>query len=173
VAAVQSDRDLHYEIEQFLFREAWLLDKHRFHEWLALFADDAHYWMPARETIPESAPPVNPELELAGALFNDDKAFLALRVQRLDTGLAHAEQPPSRTRHLIGNVQVLARDDLLGEAQVHSCFLLFQSRLESSEHLFSGEREDVLRRVDGQWRIARRKVLLDHTRLPRVLTTFF
>ncbi|HEY7061142.1 MAG TPA: aromatic-ring-hydroxylating dioxygenase subunit beta [Chloroflexota bacterium] len=173
MSALPADRDLQYEVEQFLYREAWLLDRRRFHDWLDLFAEDARYWMPARETTPESVPPADPARGPVGALFNDDKAFLGLRIQRLDTGLAHAEQPPSRTRHLVSNVQVLGRDDARAEVEVHSCFLLFQSRLESSEHLFAGEREDVLRRVDGGWRIVRRKVLLDHARLPRVLTTFF
>ena len=36
------------EVEQFLYREARLLDDRRFHEWLELFTDDVHYWMGAR-----------------------------------------------------------------------------------------------------------------------------
>jgi ethylbenzene dioxygenase subunit beta len=36
------------EVEQFLYREARLLDERRFHEWLQLFADDVRYFMAGR-----------------------------------------------------------------------------------------------------------------------------
>jgi 3-phenylpropionate/cinnamic acid dioxygenase small subunit len=163
-------RALHYEVEQFLYHEAWLLDQRRFHEWLDLFADDARYVMPVRETTQR---PPDADLAVAGAHFHDDKAFLTLRVRRLDTGMAHAEQPASRTRHLIGNVQVYEGDAVSAEIGVRSSFMVFQGRLEQSEHLFVGMREDRLRRVAGAWRIARREITIDHTTLPRSLTTFF
>ena len=40
------------------------------------------------------------------AILQDNKRYLEMRVTRLDTGMAWAEDPPSRTRHLIGNLEV-------------------------------------------------------------------
>ena len=164
-------RDLQQEIEQFLYDEAELLDDGRFHEWLDLFTDDVRYWMPVRETLQGRRDGLHPEGPPTVALIDDDKAFLTLRVRRLDTGLAHAETPPSRTRRLIGNVRIREQPD--GELLVRSNFLLYQARQEQTDYQFVGQREDRLRRVAGEWRIAWRKIVLDHTVLPRALSTFF
>ncbi len=204
------DRDLQHEIEQFLYREARLLDERRFHEWLDLLTDDVFYWMPVRETNQQRPEGFYQEGELAVSYMNDNKDFLTARIKRLDTGQAHAETPPSRTRHLITNVEIeldrgqgplpgggrrgrQPREDLqpdfplrlqalpgpprpqalLAEITVHSNFMLFQSRREHSDYFFMGKREDRLRRVDGEWKIARRKVFLDHAILPRGPSVLF
>lgn len=70
------DRELQYEIEQFLYREAQLLDDGRFAEWLDLFTEDAKYWMPTRETTASREDWV--QHEGAMSLFDDDKAFWRL-----------------------------------------------------------------------------------------------
>ncbi len=89
-------------VQQFLFREARLLDERRFDEWLALFSDDCFYWMPTRfnrlrDGIDETWQ-VDKETEgLDGlAYFEDNKQILRRRVERLKTGMAWAEDPPSR-----------------------------------------------------------------------------
>ena len=106
------------EIEQFLYREARLLDERRFGEWLDLFTDDVRYWMPVRSTryprrskaIVVLDPDRHEEEELAKdgelGIFDESKETLCRRVARLDTGMAWAEDPPSRTRHLVSNVEV-------------------------------------------------------------------
>ncbi len=164
-------RDLQQEIEQFLYEEAALLDEGRFWEWLDLFTDDVRYWMPVRETLQARRDGLHPEDEPAVPLMDDDKNFLRLRVERLDTGLAHAEIPASRTRHLITNVRV--RETEGGELEVLSNFHVYQGRVESTDYQFFGRREDRLRKVAGAWKIARRKIVLDHTVLSRALSTFF
>lgn len=169
----RANRDLHYEIEQFLYQEACLLDEAGFREWLDLFTEDARYWMPVRQTI-QGRPEGNyGEGQFAVNYFNEDKAQLAARVKRLYTGLAHAETPPSRTRRLITNVRVHldASDGDLVTA--YSNFTLYQGRHQRSERQFFGRREDRLRRVGGEWKISHRTILLDHTILPRSLTVFF
>ena len=165
-------RQLRQEIEEFLYHEAWLLDEGRLYEWVELFTDDARYWMPVRETIQGNDSGIPEEGELAQPLFDDDKNFLLLRVKRLDTGLAHAETPRSRTRHLITNIW-LGEDATPDEVPVYSNFLVYQARLERSEHFFLGKREDRLRKVDGQWKIAKRKIVLEQTLLPRTLSILF
>ncbi len=163
--------ELQQEIEQFLYYEAWLLDEGRFYEWLDLFTDDARYWMPVRETTESRESMSPPEGVTALPLFDDDKSFLVTRVRRFDTGLAHAEQPPSRTRHLVSNVRI--EPDGADAVRVYSSFLVLQTRFEISQSLFSGKREDSLRRVADGWRIAGRKIFLDQTLLPRSISIFF
>jgi 3-phenylpropionate/cinnamic acid dioxygenase small subunit len=158
-----------YEVESFLYREAWLLDERRFDEWLDLFTDDARYVLLMREKAQRAEP--GPGGAPVQVLCDDDKRFLALRVRRLDTNLAHSERPPSITRHLIAGVHVVAEDG--DEVGVRSSFLVHQARLETDAYTFFGGREDRLRQVDGQWRIARRQAVLDHIHLPRALTIFF
>jgi 3-phenylpropionate/cinnamic acid dioxygenase small subunit len=159
------------EIEQFLYQEARLLDSGLFHEWLALFTDDVKYWMPARENLPAAVKPVD-EGDLAYALYDEDLASLTLRVRRLDTGLARVEEPRSITRHMVSNVLV---DDRDGDnaVKVDSNFLVFQLRHGQHESFFVGRREDVLRRVDSDWKIAKRKIHLDQLVLPRAVSIFF
>ena len=166
-----ADVQLQIEIEQFLYREARLLDDHEYEAWLDLFAEDTRYWVPIRETRLGPPDAKGADEPLAVPHIDEDKGGLRERVQRLLSGLAHAETPPSRTGHQIGNVEVYPRDQQ--EVAVYSRFMVFQGRRERSDFLFTGRREDVLRRVDGEWRIARRKVLLDHTVLPRAITVFF
>jgi 3-phenylpropionate/cinnamic acid dioxygenase small subunit len=160
------------EVEQFLYREARLLDDRRFHEWLELFTDDVHYWMGARTNrYPRSSKAIailspnryveddhTREDELS--ILDETKETLAGRVARLDTGMAWAEDPPSRTRHLITNIEV-APGDTASEIKVYSNFIVYRSRAESEEDFYVGARQDVLRRVDGAWKIARRKLTLD------------
>ena len=105
------DVALQHSIEQFLYREVRLLSERRYEEWLELFTDDARYWMPARETVDGQPDAVAADGEMA--FFDDDKTFLARRIERLRSSLAHAEQPPSRMRYFVSNVEVGERDDHL------------------------------------------------------------
>jgi 3-phenylpropionate/cinnamic acid dioxygenase small subunit len=150
---------LWFELMQFYIREAWLLDERKFTEWLDLFTDDVLYFMPRRKNVLRRE--LHRELTPLGdlAILEEDKRYLQMRVARLDTGMAWAEDPPSRTRHLIGNLEVSARAD--GEVEARTAFLVYRSHLETDSQLLSGCREDVLRKVDGAWRVARRTIVLD------------
>ena len=103
------------ELMDFYIREAWLLDERRLREWLDLFTEDVLYFMPRRKNVPrrEAHREVTPLGDLA--LLEEDKRYLEMRVARLDSGMAWAEDPPSRTRHLIGNLLVEPLDG--GEVQ--------------------------------------------------------
>src|SRR5262245_40068762 len=78
------------------------------------------------------------------ALFEETKETLHTRVARLATGLAWAEVPPSRTRHLVTNVQV-EPSDRESEVKVRSNFLLYRTQLEHSQ-----DRSEE-RRVRKKW----------------------
>ena len=147
------------ELMPFYIHEAWLLDERKFKEWLDLFTDDVLYFMPRRKNVlrRESHREVTPRGDLA--LIEDDRRYLEMRVARLDTGMAWGEDPPSRTRHLIGNLVAEPLDN--GDVKAKTAFLVYRSHLETDHQLLAGGREDVLRRVDGAWKIAKRTILLD------------
>jgi 3-phenylpropionate/cinnamic acid dioxygenase small subunit len=147
------------ELMQFYIREAWLLDERKFQEWLGLFTEDVLYFMPRRKNVPrrESHREVTPLGDLA--LIEDDKRYLEMRVARLETGMAWAEDPPSRTRHMVGNLVAEPLDS--GDVQAKTAFLVYRSHLETDHQLLAGSREDVLRRVDGAWKVAKRTIVLD------------
>jgi len=144
-----------------LLHEARMLDSGCFEDWLDLLAPDIHYWMPIRRTT--SARETAREFTQPGgvAFFDDDFATLKMRVDRMRLGRAWAEDPPSRTRRLIANVRVVAlRGD---DVTVASNFHLYRTRLDSEEDSWIGRREDVLRQVDGEFRLARRHIFLEQT----------
>jgi len=152
---------LQFEVEEFLKREASLLDERRLDEWLALCTDDVHYWMPIRRTV--NVKDLDNEFTKPGgmAYFDDDKKTLALRIQRLAVGKAWAEDPPSRTRHMVSNVRVVAVNG--NDIDVAVNFLRYRTRLDSEEDSWIGRREDRLRRENGALKLARRHIFLDQT----------
>ena len=156
--------DLRHEIEEFLFWEAELLDERRFQEWLQLFTDDTRYWMPVRHN-PQNRGTVADELSKPGEsyYFDDTKDTLQVRVQRLAADNAWAETPPSRTRHLISNIRIKKEAGL--EIEVDSNFLVYRTRMEQDQDIFVGTRKDILRRTDGQLKIAKRTIILDQATL--------
>jgi 3-phenylpropionate/cinnamic acid dioxygenase small subunit len=169
---VPGELALWFELMQFYIHEAWLLDDRKFHEWLDLFADDVFYFMPRRKNVTrrDLEREVTPVGDLA--FFEDDKTYLTMRVARLDTGMAWAEDPPSRTRHLVGNLVVEPLDN--GEVKARTAFLVYKSHLETEQNLYAGSREDILRRVTGAWKIARRTIVLDaNVILAKNLSIFF
>ena len=109
--------------------------------------------------------------------FDEGKDTLTRRVRQILTGVHWAEEPPSRTCHMISNVQVLTADPAgpaPAEVTVKSRFLIYRNRVETETDLLVGKRQDVLRRVGDGWRIARRTIILDqNVLLAKNLTVFF
>jgi 3-phenylpropionate/cinnamic acid dioxygenase small subunit len=163
---------LQYEVEQFLYAEAALLDARRYSEWLALIADDIHYWMPIRRTVTLSD--IDREFTKPGdmAYFDDDRGMLEMRVKKLEAGSAWSEDPPSRSRHFVSNVRIL---DVAGdEITVEACFHLYRTRLNSEVGSWVGRRVDVLRRAGAGFRLAKRHIFLDQTVIPTTnMSTLF
>ena len=162
-----------HEIQQFLFKEARLLDDRRFRDWLKLFTDDVVYWAPMLSN--RVGRDIRHEKTKYGELahFEEDKQSLTGRVARLETGMAWSESPPSRTRHLVSNVEVFAADQP-GTYKVLSAFLLYRTHLETDEEIYGGAREDLLKRTEEGWRIARRTIQIDQAvTLGKNLAIFF
>jgi 3-phenylpropionate/cinnamic acid dioxygenase small subunit len=147
------------EVLEFLYNEALLLDSQRLQEWLETMTPDVEYHMPQRlSRMPKDGAGFESELEY----FTENHSSLKTRVARLQTDQAWAEQPASRTRHFVSNTIV----ERLGEGQYHvrSNFLVTRTRADLPYDMFTGEREDTLRRDDsGQLRLAKRTIWFDQT----------
>ena len=163
--------ELQHEIEQFYYREARLLDERQYQQWLALCTLDIQYVMPGRgnplvdnaERGQESMIHIDRELEGLDSdglpVRHEVHLHLSMRVQRATAPNSWAENPPARTRRIIGNVEIHeASDDQLA---VTSNFHLFYARPGSESFLYAGQRRDVLRCSEGALQIARREVVMD------------
>jgi 3-phenylpropionate/cinnamic acid dioxygenase small subunit len=135
------------EIEQFLYHEASLLDGGRLEEWLALFTDDATYWIPLEAG---QADPI-----ATSSIVYDDRRLLEVRVRQARHPRAHARVPAARTVHQVGNVRVLADDGR--EATVASSLVMVEYRAER-QRLWAATVEHRLRRTADGLRIAAKRV---------------
>jgi len=160
---------LRLAFEELLVDEAWLLDTDRLEDWLDLFTDDVRYWAPVRANMPTGMERLDRTHLLTH--FDEGKFTLGLRVKRLRTGFAHAEEPRSRLRHFVSNVRILDAADP-SRVQVSSNIMIFRSREGRDEHLFVGQRRDWWRREDERWRIQERYIIVDHDVIENI-TIFF
>jgi 3-phenylpropionate/cinnamic acid dioxygenase small subunit len=145
----------------FVIDESEALDGYRFDEWLQMLTHDVEYRIPVRlNRMPKDGLGFVYEMEF----MSEDLSSLQTRVRRLGTKQAWAEQPVSRTRHLITNVRA-HRTDSADELAVLSSFMVARTRWNRPYDLFTGERLDTLRRGDAGLRLSRRVVYLDQTEL--------
>lgn len=181
VAGERADPATHFEVTQFYYDEAELLDDGRFTDWLELLAEDLHYWMPTRSNRLRRQQAFSVAAPGEAAFYDETKESLTWRIRRFDSGMAWAEDPPSRTRHLVTNVVVRhaelgnAAGTGTGDLVVRSAFLVWRNRLERESNIYAGGRTDLLRReADGRLMVARRTILLDQNiLLAKNISTFF
>jgi len=170
-ATTGSDAQVRHEVEQFLYREARLLDEENYGGWLELLTDDFHYWVPGVENRGRKDPlgsyPVGHM-----AYFDDSKSDLERRVKRFTSDTAWSENPPTKQFHSITNIELMpaeGEDDLT----VHSLTTVYRGRYEGTGDILYGRREDRLRRVESELRLARRMVVISHNILQsKNLNTF-
>lgn len=159
------------EAEEFVYHECQLLDEGRLEEWLALFAEDGIYWLPASDaTDPEREP----------SLVYDDALQRTKRVHQLVHEVHLAQRPASRTVHFVTNVYAEQRGG--GDEALVRCNLLV-AELRPGDHqatqyalgsqrLLAGQCQYWLRRDGGRWAIAIKKVRLIDRDLPQYNLTF-
>jgi ethylbenzene dioxygenase subunit beta len=170
----RASAELTVEITAWLNDEAELLDEGRLGEWLELLTDDVRYLVPVR--IHKEVTGASRVTGVSESSFHldEDRTSLQMRVDRVDTGFAWAEEPPSRLRHHVTNVRVRHAAEHGDELSVRSNVLIYRGRWDRPEHdLMSAERQDVFRREGGRWKLARRLVVLDSTTVPMLNLTFF
>ena len=171
--------ELRREAEEFLYDEAELLDERRFNEWLDTLEEDLLYFMPMMYNVKfgEHAQGEKTRIEKDMSWFNEGKWTLTKRVEQILTGVHWAEEPLSRLCRAVSNVQITSiTTNASGQEEigVRSRFVTYQNRCEYEEYFFVGKRNDVLRRVDGMWKLARREIHLGQTvLLAKNLSIFF
>ena len=143
----QDQLDVH-QCEDFLVHEARLLDEAQFDEWLALFTEDAYYWVPSE---PDQASPHD-----TVSLIYDDRRLLETRVRRLANPRIYSQEPRSRTSRIVTNVSLVDPGTDAGSL-VRSKFVLIEYRREQ-QRLFGGTYFHRLVVRDGALRIAMKRV---------------
>ena len=157
--------DDYMQICQFLAREAELLDENRLWEWFELLADDFESVVPVRVSLSRSATEQDPHAEFKTGVVHaeDTKGSTRVRIERLFSGYAWAEDPPSRTVRSVGSIQVSGRRET-GEYEVLSALLLYRERgLEPDYQFIAANRSDVLRRTATGFELVERRIRLAHT----------
>ena len=164
------------EVEDLYYGEADLLDERQYEKWLDLFTEDVVYWMPMRKNVPWEERDRDITAEDDVSWMQDDKETLIKRVNQLLTGIHWAEEPLSRVSHLITNVRIAEPVVELAEGSsmpVKCRFFVYRNRLETETDLLVGRREDLLRRVGGALKVARRKIILEQSVLMAKNLTVF
>ena len=170
------DRDLYDDLLYFYYDEADLLDEGRYVDWLDLFDEDLYYWAPTRSNRLRRQQALSIAEPDESAYYDETRESLAWRIRRFDSGMAWAEDPPSRTRHLITNLRArTAQDgDNTEVIEARTNFLVWRPRLELERDLFAGTRTDLLRKTDEGWKVYDRRILLDINVLEaKNISTFF
>jgi 3-phenylpropionate/cinnamic acid dioxygenase small subunit len=151
-----------------LFREALYLDTQRWDDWLALYEEDASFWMPA--WIDEHTQSASPDSELS-LIYCAARAGLEDRVWRIRSGLSAASTPLLRTAHAVSSPVVSSMEGAeparLRVESSWTCHVHHPKRRE--EHVFFGRYEHVLRQRPAGWRIASKKVVLVNDTIPTML----
>jgi 3-phenylpropionate/cinnamic acid dioxygenase small subunit len=145
--------DLKSAAAAFLVEEARLLDAGRFEEWLALFAEDGFYWLPA---APGQADPLNHL-----SIFYEDKSVLRMRVRRLAHPRVYSAQPAPRTAHMIGGITVAPAAEAGADCECRSTVMVAEYRASSGHsdrRLWAGQQLHRLRRTPEGLRIVLKRI---------------
>ena len=151
----------YHGITQFLYHEARLQDEHRFQDWEALWTDDAVYWLPA------NGENTDPERDMS--ILYDNRSRIGLSIRQFLTGKRYSQMPVSRLRRVIGNIEVLG--DEPNGTRITANMLLYESH-RRGQIMWAARNEYLLRKVDGQWRLAFKKVALVNNDAPLTTMAF-
>ena len=130
-----------HQVEQFLYRQAEILDERMWDDWLALFTPEGHYWMPAspKQTVGEGQ----------ANIFYEDHYLMRVRIGRVNHPNAWSQYPPNRMGHVVSNVVVEAEDSATGDLVVRSKFYMAEYR-QDEQRFFAGKyRHDLVNTPDG------------------------
>ena len=138
-----------HRIESFLYREARLMDEHQYDAWLALWTDEALYW------VPSNRDDIDPTREMS--LIYTDRQGLEERIMMLKSEDQLSQEPKSRLRRLVSNVECEESEN--GEVTVYANFDLTEFR-RGRQQIYAGRTIHTLRRAGESFKIALKKVLL-------------
>lgn len=154
------------QAEALLYHEAECLDQQRWDEWLALYAEDAVFWVPSWRDF--SQPTNDPGAELS-LIYYSERARLEERIWRLRSCQSPASMPLSRTLHTISNVRVDAQeqDVVHANAVVHA----FNPRRRETTVQFGTYRLRLIHK-EGRLGIAEKKIILLNDYLPSSIDVY-
>jgi 3-phenylpropionate/cinnamic acid dioxygenase small subunit len=160
--------DVYVSVQRFFSREADCLDRRAYQDWFKLWTDDLQYQVTAQLNQDAAAGAKD------YAIIDDDAEGLKARIDQISTPkLTHAENPPSLARRFFSGLDVRqggGPDEYVASANV----LVYRTRPEMPQGgFYVGTRHDVLRRVNGEWRLARRSVRLDQAIMYGGVSTIF
>lgn len=154
------------EVADLLAREAYHLDRREWRDWLALYAEDALYWVPAMTG--EDGFTEDPDN--AVSLLYLDRAGLEARIFRIESGDSFASVPLPRTAHLVSNVRVLA--ERANEVGAAASWLVWSFRRTDPPVIRGGLYDYLLARGPEGLRIRRKKVTLLDDRIVGAIDVF-
>jgi benzoate/toluate 1,2-dioxygenase beta subunit len=134
---------------RFLFHEARLMDEHRYAEWLDLYTEDAVYWVPC------NGEGTDPEREVS--FIYDNRARLADRIARFESGTVLAQLPRSKMRRVVSNIEINRANE--SEFGVTSNFVLVEAR-GSQQYHWAGQVTHRLRTAGDGFKIRFKKIVL-------------
>jgi 3-phenylpropionate/cinnamic acid dioxygenase small subunit len=135
---------------EFIAAEAALLDAGRFDDWLALFTEDGHYWVPllgAAQADPHSH----------NSIAYEDRLLLQLRVDRLKNPRAHSQHPKSHCQHVLQRSVVEREDAAHGEIALRTPFIYVEARGDE-QVLLAGTCRHLLARTPAGWAIRQKRI---------------
>lgn len=143
------DWELLKRVEQFIYREARLQDDHEYDAWEALWADDAIYWIPA------NGDDIDPETQMS--IVYDNRSRIGVRIRQFYTGKRHTQNPRSRLRRVVSNIEILSVEN--GVVRAASNAMIFESNLRA-DTVWATRNEYLLRPEGETFRMSRKKVML-------------
>ena len=156
---VQVSPELKIQIEEFLYRQAEILDDKRWDEWLNLFTEDGIYWVPVTEDQTADKADGVPNI------FYEDLDLMRVRAKRVSHPRAWSQKPPHRTLHVVSNVMVESQDQKSGDLVVRSKFHMTEFRRDNVR-AFAGKYRHELKRTKDGYRIHRQRVDLVNSEGP-------
>ena len=144
-----SNVELLRAVEDYLYREADLMDRHAYDAWIGLWDKDASYWAPCNDED------IDPTKQVS--LIYENYAGLLDRVFRLKGRHAHAQSPRSRLVRIVSNVRIERADET--EVVVASRFVVAEVRLDRQSETFGRSTHTLLRDGDS-FRMRAKKVFL-------------
>ena len=151
--------DLQTEVANLIYREATLLDRREWYDWIDLYTEDAVYWVPSWASEEETTD--DPELQL-NLIYLRNRGGLEDRVFRIESRDSYASVPLDRTVHLVGNVLV---GDSSADAVEATANCLVHSYGKKGGLTRGSLYDYTLRRVNGELRISRKKITFIDDRL--------
>jgi 3-phenylpropionate/cinnamic acid dioxygenase small subunit len=152
----------------FLYREAALLDRQQWDDWLALYVPDCVFWVPS--FIDETTVTRDPLTEVSH-IYYSSRSGLEDRVWRIRSGLSVATIPMPRTMHAVTNIQLVEASATAMTLESNIAVDVFSLKNQTSHRLF-GRAEHRLVNADGAWRIARKTVIVLNDYLPSVVDIY-